>query len=131
MHQESQTVPRPRHSGQRLMALIVAFSLGMLALAVGLTGLLGRGSTADQATVWLNLVTGLTGVAGAIGYMLGKRWARYSYGASVLGHLIAHGRLLLNAIAAARVSLGAIIGLSLVPALAAGVFIWLERQRRG
>src|SRR5204862_3931579 len=86
MHQESQTVPQPRHSGQRLMALIVAFSLGMLALAVGLTGLLGRGSTADQATVWLNLVTGLTGVAGAIGYMLGKRWARYSYGASVLGH---------------------------------------------
>ena len=87
------------------------------------------GGAADQSTAWLNLVTGLTGVAGAIGYMLGKTWARYSYGVSVLGHLTAHGLLLLSAISHERVSLGAVIGLSLVPAQAVGVFILLERQR--
>ena len=129
MASESQTTQRPTRSLVRLMVLTVAFALGTLALASAVFGLAGRGGVADQSTAWLNLITGITGVAGAIAYMLNKRWARYSYGASVLGHLISHGLLLLRAISSARFSAGAVIGLSLVPALAVGVFILLERQR--
>src|SRR5256885_15709552 len=96
MTQEAQT--DPRRSFVRLILLMVAFLLGALALAAALAGLAGRGGPTDQSTAWLNLITGITGVAGAIGYMLRKTWARYSYGVSVLGHLIAHGLLLLSAI---------------------------------
>ncbi len=128
MNPESQATSQPTRSLFRLMVLTVAFALGALALASAVFGLAGRGGPTDQSTAWFNLITGITGVAGAIGYMLNKRWARYSYGASVLGHLISHGLLLLRAISSTRFSVGTVIGLSLVPALAVAVFILLERR---
>ncbi len=110
---------------------LAALGLGLLALVVALESLRSAQDAVGLGTLLLNLATGLAGVLGAAGYAFGRRWGLYSFGLSVLGHVAAHVWLLLSAFTAHRLSIYSVVGLTVVPVVAAGVLagMWWERRQ--
>ena len=66
----------------------------------------------------VNLLTGVAGVGGAIGYALTKRWGHCLFALSTLGHITAHAQLTLSAVASGRTTPILLVGLALVPVTA-------------
>jgi len=99
----------------------------MLALMVALEGVLGRVNAPTTSTTIFNFGTAVFGLAGAIGYWLGRKWGVYSFALSVAGHVVAHVILFLSAIASGRGSPSAVIGLAVVPVIASAVLAGMIR----
>jgi uncharacterized membrane protein YidH (DUF202 family) len=128
-HHDNRIAGVARYAWIRTALAIAALLLGLLALAVTLEGVSGRANAPTALTTLINLVTAVCGIAGAIGYGRGKQWGVYSFALSVGGHWVAHGLLLLSAIASDRLSPGAIVGLAVVPVIAVAILIGMTRQR--
>ncbi len=109
---------------------IAAFLLGLLALVVVFEEWVSSRRATDPGATYLNLLTGLTGVLGAIGYGFRKRWGRYTFGISVLGHIVAHTALIVSAIAHHRVTIFSIGGLSVIPIVALCILIGMVWENK-
>jgi hypothetical protein len=110
---------------------VAALLLGLLALSASALGFTERADAANRLTMLVNLLTGVAGVGGAIGFALNKRWGFNLFALSTLGHIIAHTQLYISAIASGRSNLILLLGLALVPMTAISILAamgWEQRQ---
>ena len=116
-----------------LLLTIAALLLGLLALSAGAVGLSDHADATDRVVMLVNWLTGLTGIGGALGYALNKRWGIYLFGVSALGHIGAHTQLYLSGIASGRSGSILLFGLAIVPVAALCVLAGMtwEHQRQG
>ena len=73
-----------------MLVSAAAFGLGLLALLVALSELSSGTSSTERWISVVNLLTGLCGVAGAVGFAINQRWGAFIFTASALGHTAAH-----------------------------------------
>jgi hypothetical protein len=108
--------------------MLGAFLLALFAAIVVLEELVSGKLGESFGTAVINILTALAAIGGAFGYAFRRRWGIPAFGLSVLGHFIAHTILILTAIAADRVNVFAIGGLSFIPVVSLMVFIgmWWE-----
>jgi hypothetical protein len=124
--------PSPKRPVTVIIGVVFSLLIGGLALLLAATGLMGRGGQADIVSGWPNLITGIASIIGAMGYLALKKWAIPVYVVAVVGHLVSHTLLFVSHSASGRVTLGGIVFLLLVPAMALLVMIdMLRQQRRG
>ena len=104
--------PRPRF---RWVIVLAASLLALFAAIVVIEEIVSGRMGGGLGTAVINLFTALAAIGGALGYAFRRRWGIRVFGISVLGHFTAHTILILKAIAANRVTVFAIGGLSFIP----------------
>jgi len=85
--------PKKRNAGL-IAGGVICLLIGLVVLQLALRGLQGRGSAADVATTWPNLVTGLASLIGGMGYLTQRKWAVWVFLVAVIGHFVSHGMLI-------------------------------------
>jgi len=113
-----------------VLGVVFSLGIGILAVLLGVGGLLGKGGAVDRSTALPNLLTGITSIIGAVGYLRRKKWALPVYALAVIGHFVAHGLLFVSHLGSGRMTVAGTVSSWIVPALALCVLIGIERQRR-
>ena len=103
---------------RRLLILLGALGLGLVAVASGLLAFGPAAHAADRVAAVPNLLTGLAALTGVLGYWARKKWGLYAYALSCLGHWLIHGAFLRAALESGRLTPGSAVGLALVPVVA-------------
>jgi len=125
-----QDLPAQKPSWGVLLGVVFSLCIGILAVLLGLGGLLGKGGAGDRATALPNLLTGIASIAGAIDYLRLKKAALPVYALAVIGHFVTHGILLVSHLGSGRMTVAGMVSMWIVPVLALCVLIGIERQRR-
>src|SRR5205085_2890386 len=102
------TIPPRQRSFGMFVGVVFSLFIGVLALVLGIHGLQGRGGAADVATAFPNLITGITSLVGAVGYLALKKWAVPVYAIAVIGHFVSHTMLLISHSGSGRVTVAGI-----------------------
>ncbi len=115
---------------RRLIVLLGAVGLGVVAVAAALVALGPAAHAADRVAAVPNLITGLASLVGAVGYGARKKWGLYAYALSCLGHGLIHGAFLAAALQAGRFSPVSAVGLAVVPVAALVVLVGMALDAR-
>lgn len=125
-------LPSTPRSRLRRAVTVSACLLALFSLIVVAEELASRRPSATAWTTSIDLLTALAAAGGAVAYAFRWRWGVAAYGASVLGHLVAHALLIAGLITQHRVTIFAIGGLSLIPLISLAVLaamLWENSQR--
>ena len=113
-----------------ILASLVAFLLGLIALLSAIVGFAGLGNTADLASALPSLIIGLASVIGAAGYWLLKKWGHYVYAVAVAAQILNHVSLFISYLSSGRANVVGTVILVAIPAVFVIVFISMEFQSR-
>ncbi len=122
--------PRGKRPADLLLGVLFALLTGVIALFAAKVGFQGRGSAADGATIWPNLITGSASLVGAAGYLQLRKWSVPIYAVAVAGHFASHLQLLAMRAGSGRLTVANVVLLALPPLLALAVLTNMWRQRK-
>lgn len=107
-----------------------AVFIGLIALASGLMGVMGRGGAADVVTAVPNIITGAASVPAGVGYFLMRRWAVPAFMVGLAGLVVSNTVLYFHHAAKGPFPPAKIVFLAIPPMAAAIVAIQMASLNR-
>ena len=111
-----------------ILGVLFTLLMGVIALYSAMIGFQGKGSAADMATAWPNIMTGIASLIGGVGYLRFKKWSIPVYAVAVIGHFVSHGELIYLRTVSRHITIANVTVLAIVPLIALVILGNMARQ---